>query len=58
MKKNKKQKLGFFGSKRRKMNIFIPLLRKEQRKQIYLSRHFGMNKENQMVFFLNYEKNK
>jgi hypothetical protein len=40
------------------MNIFIPLLRKEQRKQIYLSCHFRMNKENQMVLFLNYGKNK
>ncbi len=42
---NMKKEDDFFGSKRRKMNIFVPQLMKEQRKTNYLFLYYPRNED-------------
>jgi hypothetical protein len=48
----------FFGSKRRKTNIFVPQLVKEQRKLNYSFLNYQRNEENQSICSLTIERTK
>ncbi len=47
----------FFGSKRKKTNIFVPQLMKEQRKMNYSFLYYQRNEDKQKYLFLNYRRN-